>query len=503
MALTWSIKIDWNNDGVLETDEADRAIGLKTQRGKPRYFSRDGLEVPIVGRASVIVDNSDRRFDPWNTGSALYPNVKPRRAAQIQVTSGGTIYSVITGSIASIRRISPTQSEIVIEDGRRWLDRLVEPDTLTNTTTGAAIDEVLESANWPSPAWYLGTAGASELGETTYISDPTYTNFPWTKSIANGLTAIEYFTAGNASAASIIDDLTAAEFGLSFVRADGEFLFLDRTALYTAASVDTITESEILKDIDAGDPANNINNVITVQATQYTEASLAVIWSNAQKPKIGVSETVTILARTGPAASITTPVASTDYVANTASDGSGSDVTADIAITLDSNSESGEISITNNGAVPAYMTTLQLRGVTLTKTTQAAAKEDAASISDYMPSAFTYAGDYIQDLAVAKSYAEAVAAWYKDPTTSPRLFVEDRPAIQYGLDLGDVVTLSLSTLGISGEYIVIYSSHSWTGGSAQKVRTEIRLAPNQFDSQVWLLGDSGSSELGGTTYLSF
>lgn len=63
---------------------------------------------------------------------------------------------------------------------------------------------------------------------------------------------------------------------------------------------------------------------------------------------------------------LTTPVAGTDWIANTASDGSGSVITGDTTYVIDqADANSARLKFVNNGLVTAYLTTVQLRGKTV------------------------------------------------------------------------------------------------------------------------------------------
>lgn len=64
-----------------------------------------------------------------------------------------------------------------------------------------------------------------------------------------------------------------------------------------------------------------------------------------------------------------TPVATTDYLMNTAQDGTGVDVTADFTVVASFTAAGVRFTITNNGSVPGYVTKLQVRGRGVYRTT--------------------------------------------------------------------------------------------------------------------------------------
>jgi hypothetical protein len=53
------------------------------------------------GNAVVVLDNRDRRFDPFNTSGPYYGNLLPRRQIKITATYGGTEYPIFRGFIQS------------------------------------------------------------------------------------------------------------------------------------------------------------------------------------------------------------------------------------------------------------------------------------------------------------------------------------------------------------------------------------------------------------------
>lgn len=62
----------------------ERTLDLKTRRGRQYELGRTES-----GEAALVVDNSDRLFDPTNTSSPLYGNVKPYRGLHISAAHNG------------------------------------------------------------------------------------------------------------------------------------------------------------------------------------------------------------------------------------------------------------------------------------------------------------------------------------------------------------------------------------------------------------------------------
>lgn len=60
----------------------------------------DDWQLVAEGSAEVVLNNRDRRFDPFYTSGPYYGNLLPRRQIRIRATHGGTTYDVFRGFIA-------------------------------------------------------------------------------------------------------------------------------------------------------------------------------------------------------------------------------------------------------------------------------------------------------------------------------------------------------------------------------------------------------------------
>jgi len=157
----WSCEVDWDGDGVY-TGESENAymIGFKARRGRRTFLEinsegvASGFEPIRVGTASVTLDNTSRRFDPYNTASPLYPNVQPGRYIRIKTSYLGTEYPIIHGKITNIS-VEDTDAEqtvtLEIEDGLRLLQNTdVYIPLQEDIYFDDAIQMVLDDAGWPT-----------------------------------------------------------------------------------------------------------------------------------------------------------------------------------------------------------------------------------------------------------------------------------------------------------------------------------------------------------------
>lgn len=94
--LKWVVEFDWNDDGSYEADETARVTALRVERGRS-----DPLGAFTAGKLLITLENYDRRYDPYNYESAIYPDVMPRRRVRVRVidytTLSGTELLATTG----------------------------------------------------------------------------------------------------------------------------------------------------------------------------------------------------------------------------------------------------------------------------------------------------------------------------------------------------------------------------------------------------------------------
>ena len=111
-----------------------------------------------------------------------------------------------------------------------------------------------------------------------------------------------------------------------------------------------------------------------------------------------------------------TPVATTDYLANTAADGSGTNKTSDVVVTATYYGDTVYYSIDNNATIGVYITFLQARGYGIYYGNSIESiKDDATSQADYGYFPFQFDMKYQKDAYLANMYGLAVIEEYKFP----------------------------------------------------------------------------------------
>ena len=115
---------------------------------------------------------------------------------------------------------------------------------------------------------------------------------------------------------------------------------------------------------------------------------------------------------------IVSPVATSDYLFNTAEDGSGTNITSDLVVTGILGVNDAELSFTNNNAVDGYITFLQIRGKPIyvyDKVSRIA--KDSAKIDRWGLSQFVYDMPYQPPPFTAYLTALTMLWNYMNPTS--------------------------------------------------------------------------------------
>jgi len=193
----------------------------------------------------------------------------------------------------------------------------------------------------------------------------------------------------------------------------------------------------------------------------------------------------------------------TDYIANSAADGSGSVVTGDLAVTISANANQADVRMENNGAGTAYLTTFQIRGRSLKDRDPFDTIEfDQASIDLIGKAEVTLDMVYQSDPAVAKPIAEFLVATLTTPgiaegelTFIPR--DQDEFLEAFAIEPGQAIGVTEEQTGLSGTYFVQQvAMRSEEAGIKRTFRFQLQRA---LVADYWQVGIAGLSELGITT----
>lgn len=361
----------------------------------------------------------------------------------------------------------------------------------TSKGTGAAIGDILDAAGWPA-------------GD---------------RDIDTGQTTMTRFFMARTNVMEALRIVERSEGGFIKELANGRIAFEDRHKRLKAPHLTSqATFSDVVgatlgySNIKQSDPLPGIFNLFEITFPTFTVGSLATLWtlseSGASSPLISPGETRTFVAMyptpSAPTADAgvdawTTPVENTDYDANTASDGSGTDVSSDLAVAVVKGANTMEIAITNNGSVAAYVTLLQARGTPVSQNDPIRIfAEDATSKTAYGERIFTAGKNFVPDSAEARDWADFNLSIFKDsiPILSKRVDANrDQAHLDEVLtrDISDRITVVANTfasgLGLNEDFFIEAIRHRI---DAQLKTHDVtwELSPASGYSNFWVLGTS-------------
>lgn len=459
--LLWTFIVKWTGYYTGEND-GERLVDLTITRGRDFLVRPDGngWERYKPGTAVGIFDNSDGRYDPYNTSSPLYPYVTPGKSVIIRVknNSNGLNYNVMWGRISDIQPINRGKQRFVaikVMDGLQLLaDNKVQIGLNQNVNVASRINRVLDACSFPKTEW-------------PYYSDN------------NGET-LPYFWAWNKNALETIHDLEDHDGGVFLHNRFGEMYFYSGSSTHTGTV--TVDEDELLSDISIPQPWEVVRNKINVVTSpKRLDAVNTTIWQLDDVPAIANGQTLTFDALFR--YNYYQPCGSSvqfNLTVNTLANGTGTNLSSGCVLGYGDIGDGVTITVTNNSGSSGYITLLRAVGNVIYNPYESVqTSSDSTSQSVYGTRQFEVDGKWMQSTAYGKSYADWVLSQLKDPKKFPVVQIENRPALQFGRDLyRDRITLNAPTFGISGEYFRIGKiEHRWLRENGQAVRTLWKLEP--------------------------
>lgn len=464
----WLLMVEW---GGVETDESSRLIGVSVDRGGGKYTngSGDGLADIGPGQLTIMLDNTDRRFDPRNTGSALYPNVTNLTAIHLLIndTVGNTQQPVFAGTIDDIRPAGGLDKTVTItaSDDLELLRQQTATTPLTfNTTASAAIQAVAEIVG---------------------ISDGIY------QTSSHPLTV---FAVENSNALQVITDLTEASLGQLFCDRRGKLRYYSLS--YTGMSTHNINEDNVDKTITQSQPWDERYPSVHIYANRWARTASKVLWDYGKALGIASGATVTVRAEWSNIASVGALV----YSKNPYISAPGVLTDAIAAYVSNVTAKSCDITVTNNSPW-AQATKLTIKGVeyvtglifsdrrfqpgqkisgrlaTETSTKQLYTATDT-TLAIKRRNKFVLDSEYVQDGNFASAYVTLLKDHLKNGLSTVTITFESAASFaqQFGIELYDLVELDFQTLGIDGDdYYLGAIQHDWRAPEVGKVRTIMTL----------------------------
>lgn len=530
MALfdTFRVQVDWDKDLSFGHSEAtlDHVIRVDYDYGLSVPF----VEVGDPSQMVIHLDNTDGTWFVENSSSPLYGVFRKGCLVRVQEFQSGSWRTLFSGNLLALeaepRENPPFRARLMVGDPFPELEAAeYTPPLQLDVTPDAAIRMLFELGTvihpYPNLYWLVGIVGSSEVGTSTTLFEQTA--FP----VGDvGKTTLA-FVGDNAdegfgvSALGFIRDCVAAEAGGRFLfnpkahaNDFGVFEFWNRHHL--PAIVPTIDISDQVLDNPPpvyryGDDVINHVEVNYEPRSVGTPGSILYQAPNPISVQAGEARIFNAFYRDPDVESarvggmdMIDPIPGTDWIANSEDDGSGTDLTAQVALFADFKGGQAAITILNSAAVTVYITLLRLKGTPIT----AYAREtyvdfDGESIANHGLHKRTLNLNFVDDLELIRNFTGSLLRRFASPQGRlEQVTLRNASLTQQTSLLGLGVICDLDDLeNAETDYVVVGVRHSIDQASGDNLLTLI-LEP--LSRQIyWLLQVTGRSELDQTTILGF
>lgn len=404
-------------------DETTYVTGLSWERGL--HLPTGGLSKAL---AQVELDNTSGRFTPRYMGgnSELY-TAQPLRAPFI-INAGFDLGADIT--VPQFAGIITEQPEI---DMRRRSYGFRGSDYIDFFQNKYLDQEVMFTAQRTDQV--LNTLLTTGLGMNTAQFDLDY-----------GINIIPFglFEKGTRFA-NIIDQLVQAENGHFYQDESGIFKFENRqhwdSSPYTQVQR-IIATSQVINAEAPND--DHLINVVEINAPIRQKQPAQTIFNLPSLSSISVpanSDVEQFFEFQDPVLALTNPTNGgtvSFYVANSASDESGTDLTSSISVTnVGTFAKAVKYRFRNTSSTNAYITQFVLSGRVAKEVGKLYYREsDDSSVTAYQERTLNIDNDYIQNNTWAASYARMILNDFSDPDKLQRITIRAIPELQ----LGDLIS---------------------------------------------------------------
>jgi len=464
MALTYSLSmyVDWNDDGdYLDANEDVSAdlFSVGTRRG--RASLNDDYK---AGEINFKLRNLSGTYAPFNSGSALSGLIYPGRPLKFVCTVNGTDYDVFTGTLGDIGQPSRVGDLPAVQFGgydafeSMGRKKNVRIDLQENKRVDELITAVLDTYGW--------SASARDLDVATQTIDQFW---------------IHRDTAMNA-----LRQATKQELGsLLFMDRSGNVVFRNkhwrggRTSAFTTTGgqmfnlglrredfVDSVSYSRAGLDVDTATTV-----LFTLSPTGRRMAPGTASALNTLNGAYAVA-----------GKSVVTPVATTDYVFNSAADGTGTDKTAQVTVdTFTSFGGGFQIIFNNLDSSDVYLTSFQVRGQAVRRSNDERRIEVSVPSPVATGESISDTFDFNDDADQIESYARFTGAVANTLQPRPVMVVTppDNATLEayLQLELGDVIHVTNSNvdegLYVDSDFSVEGISWSFDVGSLPRVQLQL------------------------------
>lgn len=522
-SAVYEVKIDTGRDGTYSA-ALDDASGYVVSATWNTGMADSYQEVAPPSQLDLTLDNSTGVFSQDDETQPYCGKLPPGTLVRVRMFHDDVWTQLWTGAIAEVS-VAPgylreKTCRLTCQDMMlRLLDAEYTPELQTSVTVDAALEALLESGMVALPYdgsyWVLN---AETLGVGTVLHGTALTEFD------TGKTTLAWVgdnagTESGTSAQGFIRHVVPAEAGGRFWwdgRA-GKFKFHNRHRDITNETVAAVFEAG---ELQSADPrfGDDLVNIVTVNyeprrvgvaaSTLYSADDAPFVLRTGQTRVFAVryrdpDNTATHVG----ASTVIEMVAGTDMVANTASNGGGTNMTGSVSLSFVGGAAGARITLINNAGSNVYITTLQVRGTPLAVYNRASARAvDALSIVANERRERTLNVPAISDGDFAQEYANWLLAQFRVPVSrfaSITVLANSSAAMMthaVSRTVGDLITVRDSFTGHDRDYIIVGEGHQVAAGGEHAHEATWVLKPVSTIG-FWALGVSGHCTLGSTTAL--
>ena len=493
----------------------DVAADLRYEPSPRAHYGIPGAgpqdRVADVGTFSFALDNSERN------SAALVGYYSPGHAnARVGFDVGIGVRLALTYSGSTFYKFRGTLDEIVPQGGKNG----------RKLTQCAAVDWMDEAVRRKTER--IATQFDQRGNQLIATMVAAMTRKPAASSLATGQDrfpfAFDNTPDETTSVMRMFQLIAQAELGFIYLKGDtatgGVLTFQDRHARPQSGSA-VVTLDETMVALTPRRARDKVFNRVRVSVhPRRTDASACILYNLRGAPLVRAGQTRELAGfyvDRVPGASATdsrigafttcTLVQTTDYLFNSASNGTGANLTANLTVGASFGANAHFISLTNTGGTDGYVTYLQVRGRGLYDyeplTLEA---RDANSSGCYGDSVLEYDMKLQNSDTIGQDAADYLLSVWKDPVTRIETveFVangsDDLMLAALRREISDRITVAETVSGVNRDYFI----QAVNLQLLEKNRLVVGWTVMPTDPyQAWTIGVVGSTELGQTTILGY
>tara|TARA_R110002012_G_scaffold77737_2_gene197855 strand:+ start:3343 stop:4914 length:1572 start_codon:yes stop_codon:yes gene_type:complete len=519
---TYVLAVDWNNDGDFsDSGENITARTMKVEWKRGNDYASQLVGKAVAGTLNATLNNVSGDYSTFNTSSPLTGNLLPGRKVKLTGNDGTTTRTLWQGFLESIQPIPSAKganlARLTAIGPLGYLNKFeVSTAMFVSKKAGELIGEILDVAGWDDDDRDLDT----------------------------GIVEFPRFWCERTKTLKALRLVEETETGLLEESPDGKIVYRDRHARSTdtksVASQATYSDASAAalaySHISQIDPLKFIYNELRAKLQLHSgawvlgESSLgvqtelasdpAVLWTypetGSNSPSIDAGATRTFVAQYPSSGSANTAravdfwqnlTATTDYLANDSADGTGTNRTANISVTLTKRAQSMDIALENGHSSTVYITKLQAQGNPVeAKDNFEVVASDSTSQTTFGKRTYPHPGKFVPSASEAQDWADFHVQAWKEPVPLLKLtLVGNRSTATLTdimtRDISDLVTVTANNdtgLGINEGFFVEAVHHQLDAGLNH--RATMTLSQSSGYAGFWVLG---SSSLDNATRLAY